>query len=72
MDMNCPACRPPDAEEEICDNCKRILSHGFCVIIFFIMEIGFGAAITFSAVKENYLALGVFAFAAILSVKMVI
>lgn len=72
IEVTCPACRPRPAVEEVCDNCKQVLNRGICMTIFHIMEAGFGAAIGVSAATGNYVAMAVFAFAAFVSVFLVV
>lgn len=71
MVSTCPACQP-QASEEVCENCRRVLTRGICMIIFHLMEAGFGVACALSAVSRNWIALGIFASAAIMSIFLVI
>jgi hypothetical protein len=71
MDIDCPACQPITGTE-ICENCRRVLTRGICMVIFHVMECGFGVAIALSAVTENYVALAVFALASSMSIFLVV
>lgn len=71
MNPECPACRPRPDNEAICEDCKRVLARGIHVFLFLIMEAGFGAAIGIAAASKNYVALGLFAIAAIISMVLV-
>jgi hypothetical protein len=71
MDINCPACRPRE-DEELCDDCRRILARGGHTLVFLLMEAGFGAGIALAAVRTSYIALGLFVVAAVLSTVLVV
>lgn len=68
----CPACRPRPAVEKVCDDCKQILDNGICMVIFNVMEAGFGAAIGISAAIGNYIAVAIFSIASIISIFTVV
>ena len=72
MNPECPACRPRPDNEAICEDCKRVLARGIHVAIFMVMEAGFGVVITVTVVGRNYVALGLFVFAAIISTVLAI
>ena len=68
----CPACRPRPEAEEICEECRRVLARGFYMGLFHFMEAGFGVAGALAAVNSNWIALALFAFAAFLSIFLVV
>jgi hypothetical protein len=71
-EMNdCPACYPrPDGP--VCEDCKRVLARGISMILFHIMECGFGVAMALAAIAHSLVALSIFVFAAFVPIFLVI
>ena len=71
MTDDCPACYPRPTGP-VCEDCKRILARGGFMVLFYIMECGFGVAMALSAVSRAWIALAVFVLAAFMAAYMVI
>lgn len=71
VEIICPACRYYPSDGYICDSCKRILDRGICMIIFYVMETGFGAAMGIAVATGSYVATSIFALVAFMSAFLV-